>query len=51
MQGTIAIVGRVPVSRPLHAIPAFPTRSEIWMRLLEKYERERERSLSTEAAA
>jgi pyruvate/2-oxoglutarate dehydrogenase complex dihydrolipoamide dehydrogenase (E3) component len=28
---TIAIVGEVPVRRLRHAIPAFPTRSEIWL--------------------
>ena len=29
----IAIVGEVPLSRLRHAIPAFPTRSEIWLKL------------------
>jgi len=38
---TIAIVGEVPLSRLRHAVPAFPTRSEIWLRLLETYEAER----------
>jgi pyruvate/2-oxoglutarate dehydrogenase complex dihydrolipoamide dehydrogenase (E3) component len=33
---TIAVVGEVPVTRLRHAVPAFPTRSEIWLRLLEK---------------
>jgi dihydrolipoamide dehydrogenase len=28
---TIAIVGEVPVARLRHAVPAFPTRSEIWL--------------------
>ncbi len=32
---TIAIVGEVPIERLLHAIPCFPTRSEIWLGLLE----------------
>jgi dihydrolipoamide dehydrogenase len=32
---TIAIVGAVPVSRLWHAVPAFPTVSEVWLRLLE----------------
>jgi pyruvate/2-oxoglutarate dehydrogenase complex dihydrolipoamide dehydrogenase (E3) component len=32
---TIAIVGEVPVTRLRHAVPAFPTRSEIWLRLIE----------------
>jgi pyruvate/2-oxoglutarate dehydrogenase complex dihydrolipoamide dehydrogenase (E3) component len=35
---TIAIVGEVPVARLRHAVPAFPTRSEIWLYLLEKSE-------------
>ena len=30
---TIAIVGEVPLERLAHAIPAFPTRSEFWLRL------------------
>ncbi|RXZ46082.1 dihydrolipoyl dehydrogenase family protein [Agromyces binzhouensis] len=34
-QATIAIVGEVPVSRLWHAVPAFPTLSEVWLRLLE----------------
>jgi pyruvate/2-oxoglutarate dehydrogenase complex dihydrolipoamide dehydrogenase (E3) component len=33
---TIAIVGEVPVARLKHAVPAFPTRSEIWLNLLEQ---------------
>lgn len=32
---TIAIVGEVPVTRLWHAVPAFPTMSEVWLRLLE----------------
>jgi pyruvate/2-oxoglutarate dehydrogenase complex dihydrolipoamide dehydrogenase (E3) component len=35
---TIAIVGEIPVARLRHAVPAFPTRSEIWLNLLEKSE-------------
>ena len=31
---TIAIVGEVPLERLRHAVPAFPTRSEIWLQLL-----------------
>jgi dihydrolipoamide dehydrogenase len=31
---TIAIVGEVPLERLVHAIPAFPTRSEVWLKLL-----------------
>jgi pyruvate/2-oxoglutarate dehydrogenase complex dihydrolipoamide dehydrogenase (E3) component len=33
---TIAIVGEVPLERLRHAVPAFPTRSEIWLKFLEK---------------
>jgi pyruvate/2-oxoglutarate dehydrogenase complex dihydrolipoamide dehydrogenase (E3) component len=36
---TIAVVGEVPVSRLRHAVPSFPTRSEIWLRALDEYER------------
>jgi pyruvate/2-oxoglutarate dehydrogenase complex dihydrolipoamide dehydrogenase (E3) component len=32
---TIAIVGEVPLERLRHAVPSFPTRSEIWLQLLE----------------
>ena len=34
---TIAVVGEVPLDRLWHATPSFPTRSEIWLRLLEAY--------------
>jgi dihydrolipoamide dehydrogenase len=34
---TMAVVGEVPLDRLWHAIPSFPTRSEVWLRLLEKY--------------
>jgi dihydrolipoamide dehydrogenase len=34
---TIAIVGEVPLGRLWHAVPSFPTRSEVWLRLLEAY--------------
>lgn len=33
---TIAVIGEVPLDRLAHAVPAFPTRSEIWLRLMEK---------------
>ena len=33
---TIAVVGEVPLTRLRHAVPAFPTRSEIWLRLFEE---------------
>ncbi len=32
---TIAMVGEVPLDRLRHAVPCFPTRSEIWLKLLE----------------
>ncbi|MGW0812816.1 dihydrolipoyl dehydrogenase family protein [Streptomyces viridiviolaceus] len=32
---TVAIAGEVPVERLWHAVPAFPTISEVWLRLLE----------------
>ncbi|WP_104055814.1 MULTISPECIES: NAD(P)/FAD-dependent oxidoreductase [unclassified Arthrobacter] len=34
---TIAVTGEVPLDRLWHAVPAYPTISEIWLRLLEKY--------------
>jgi pyruvate/2-oxoglutarate dehydrogenase complex dihydrolipoamide dehydrogenase (E3) component len=34
---TIAVVGQVPLSRLWHAVPAYPTVSEVWLRLLEGY--------------
>ena len=33
---TVAVVGEVPLDRLFHAIPAFPTRSEVWLYLLEE---------------
>jgi pyruvate/2-oxoglutarate dehydrogenase complex dihydrolipoamide dehydrogenase (E3) component len=36
---TIAVVGEVPLDRLWHAVPAYPTVNEIWLRLLEKYGR------------
>jgi dihydrolipoamide dehydrogenase len=35
--GTVAVVGEVPLARLWHAVPSFPTLSEIWLRLLEAY--------------
>jgi pyruvate/2-oxoglutarate dehydrogenase complex dihydrolipoamide dehydrogenase (E3) component len=35
---TIAIAGEVPVDRLWHAVPSFPTVSEVWLRLLEEDE-------------
>jgi pyruvate/2-oxoglutarate dehydrogenase complex dihydrolipoamide dehydrogenase (E3) component len=34
---TVAIIGEVPVERLWHAIPSFPTRSEVWLGLLEGF--------------
>jgi dihydrolipoamide dehydrogenase len=34
---TIAIVGEVPLNLLWHAVPSYPTISEIWLRLLETY--------------
>jgi pyruvate/2-oxoglutarate dehydrogenase complex dihydrolipoamide dehydrogenase (E3) component len=34
---TIAVAGEVPLSRLWHAVPSYPTISEIWLRLLETY--------------
>jgi dihydrolipoamide dehydrogenase len=31
---TIAVVGEVPLERLAHAVPSFPTRSEVWINLL-----------------
>ncbi|WP_434447336.1 dihydrolipoyl dehydrogenase family protein [Lentzea sp. E54] len=36
---TIAIVGEVSLDRLWHAVPSFPTVSEVWLRLLEAYGR------------
>ncbi|MFF4606671.1 dihydrolipoyl dehydrogenase family protein [Streptomyces sp. NPDC001339] len=34
---TVAVAGEVPVERLWHAVPSFPTISEVWLRLLEAY--------------
>jgi len=34
---TVAVVGAVPLDRLWHAVPSYPTMSEIWLRLLETY--------------
>ncbi|MFF4692257.1 dihydrolipoyl dehydrogenase family protein [Streptomyces sp. NPDC001307] len=34
---TVAVAGEVPIERLWHAVPAFPTLSEVWLRLLETY--------------
>jgi dihydrolipoamide dehydrogenase len=35
---TVAVVGEVPLQRLRHAVPAYPTRSEVWLKLLEAHE-------------
>jgi pyruvate/2-oxoglutarate dehydrogenase complex dihydrolipoamide dehydrogenase (E3) component len=35
---TFAIVAEVPISKLRHAVAPYPSRSEIWLKLLEKYE-------------
>ncbi|UFS60024.1 dihydrolipoyl dehydrogenase family protein [Subtercola endophyticus] len=37
---TIAVVGEVPLNRLWHAVPSYPTLSEVWLRLLETYGRD-----------
>jgi dihydrolipoamide dehydrogenase len=34
---TVALVGEVPMPTLRHAIAAYPTRSEVWLKLIEKY--------------
>ncbi|TDD12148.1 NAD(P)/FAD-dependent oxidoreductase [Nonomuraea deserti] len=34
---TVAVAAQVPVSRLWHAVPCFPSISEVWLRLLEAY--------------
>ncbi|MCF2526237.1 dihydrolipoyl dehydrogenase family protein [Yinghuangia soli] len=34
---TVAVAGEVPIARLWHAVPAYPTISEVWLRLLEAY--------------
>ncbi|MGI9019411.1 MAG: dihydrolipoyl dehydrogenase family protein [Solirubrobacterales bacterium] len=34
---TVAVVGEVPLERLWHSVAAYPTRSEIWLKLLEEY--------------
>jgi pyruvate/2-oxoglutarate dehydrogenase complex dihydrolipoamide dehydrogenase (E3) component len=36
---TVAIVGKVPLPELRHAVAAYPSRSEIWLKLLEAYEK------------
>lgn len=34
---TVAVIAEVPLDRLWHAVPAYPTVSEVWLRLLEEY--------------
>jgi pyruvate/2-oxoglutarate dehydrogenase complex dihydrolipoamide dehydrogenase (E3) component len=34
---TVAVIGAVPLDRLRHAVAAYPTRSEVWLKLLEAY--------------
>jgi len=34
---TVAIAGEVTLDQLWHAVPSFPTVSEVWLRLLEQY--------------
>ncbi|CAM5587553.1 dihydrolipoyl dehydrogenase family protein [Streptomyces aurantiogriseus] len=34
---TVAVAGQVPVARLWHAVPSYPTISEVWLRLLEAF--------------
>ncbi|AVH55050.1 MULTISPECIES: dihydrolipoyl dehydrogenase family protein [Streptomyces] len=34
---SVAVAGEVPISRLWHAVPSYPTVSEVWLRLLEAY--------------
>jgi dihydrolipoamide dehydrogenase len=48
---TIAVVGEVALSTLAHAIAPFPTRSELWLKFIEAYERERETTLHASRVA
>jgi pyruvate/2-oxoglutarate dehydrogenase complex dihydrolipoamide dehydrogenase (E3) component len=48
---TLAIVGELPLARLARAVPAFPTRSELWLRLLDAYAERRERRPTVIGAA
>ncbi len=46
---TIAIVGEIPLVLLREAVPAFPTRSEVWLRLLERWSARKPSSLIANA--
>ncbi len=48
---TIAVVGELTVDKLAHAVPSFPTRSELWLRLLDSYAEQRERRPTAVGAA
>jgi len=35
---TVALIGEIPLPRLRHAVAAYPTRSEVWLKLIEQYE-------------
>jgi dihydrolipoamide dehydrogenase len=41
---TVAVVGRVSIGALWHAVPSYPTVSEIWLRFLETLQQQRRRS-------
>jgi dihydrolipoamide dehydrogenase len=47
---TIAVVGEVPLSTLAHAVAPFPTRSELWLKFIEAYERKRDLTLHADRA-
>jgi dihydrolipoamide dehydrogenase len=44
---TFAVVAETPLSVLAHGVAAFPTRSEIWLKFIEAYEKQRGQSLHT----
>ena len=34
---TVAVAAQIPIDRLWHAVPCFPTISEVWLRLLEAH--------------
>ncbi|HKG35961.1 MAG TPA: NAD(P)/FAD-dependent oxidoreductase [Solirubrobacterales bacterium] len=34
---SVAVVGEVPLERLVHAVPSYPSRSEVWLKLIEEY--------------
>jgi dihydrolipoamide dehydrogenase len=48
---TIAIVAQVPLRALAHAVAPFPTRSELWLKFLEEYERRRGHTLHAKLTA